>query len=358
MGKSTSKLGCALSIFRCLGQKKKRTHDKSRYDETSTPSQSNISTQHNGQRVRFQMSQTVSECPLTPLSAKSDTMSICSDKSGRSSVYLDALEDHLDNISNEGDSDYLDDAFSSALQIDGQFFFSARGDAHAYEGIKQYPPIPTTKPDGLNKHPISCSDMQTLLYKYQHSDIDNEEEKKEVDMQCFVGEALEHQARVLMGVTKDDNTKVFESTNLLLDELKMPQIKIRERGYPGELTEDELEAVKLFKIELQSRDPIYYEIVRSFASVEKEAYALCRFLRARKFEVDKVFELLNDAKDGFMVAKKNNFYPDLEEALGFSKSVFLSQYPAVFSGNAKNGCPVMYLRAGQIQPEGVKVRTM
>lgn len=79
-------------------------------------------------------------------------------------------------------------------------------------------------------------------------------------------------------------------------------------------------------------------------------------MRARKFDVEKVFELLDQAKDGYKIAKEKGFYPNLEEELGFSRAVFLLQYPAVFSGNARNGCPVMYLRAGMIQPEGVKVR--
>lgn len=55
---------------------------------------------------------------------------------------------------------------------------------------------------------------------------------------------------------------------------------VREKGFPGELTEEELEAVKLFQKELQTRDPIYNQIVRHMSSVEKEAFALCRFLRA------------------------------------------------------------------------------
>ena len=39
--------------------------------------------------------------------------------------------------------------------------------------------------------------------------------------------------------------------------------------------------------------PVYRQIVRSFAAVEPEAYALCPFLRARQFDVAKVFALLD-----------------------------------------------------------------
>lgn len=292
-------------------------------------------------------------------------MSLCSGTSG-GSVYLDALEDHPDFPKDDGNGDFYE-SIPSVL-IDGQYFFSAREllTPDVLEGIKLYPPIPTTMPDPVAKYPISSTDMKTLLYSYQHSYAKEEEEdekdanEKMVESATeLVGEALEHQAVTLMSVDREGAMEaMLNSTRFLLEELKLPMVKIRERGFPGELTDLELEAVKLFKKELEAKDPIYYDIVRCFSSVEKEAYALCRFLRARKFDVEKVFELLNEARDAFEVAKKNDFYPDLEKALGFPRSVFLSQYPAVFSGIARNGCPVMYLRAGEIQPEGVKVNTV
>ena len=354
MAKVKSKLGCASSLFQCFGSKKERAAHNAEQRSSLTTDDG-----PHELRVRFMPPETCAgrpSSPLSHLSSKSDRMSICSGTS-KSSVYLDALEDHPDYDSDEYSLDSSASSFS--LQIDGQYFFTARDDAltsNAFDSINMYPPVPSTGPDALNRYPVSSSDMQSLLYKYQHSDVSDGEEKKEAKVHHELGKAMEHQARALMSVTPDDTTKAFESTNILLEELKLPNIKVGERGYPGELTSAELEAVKLFKNELESRDPIYYTIVRSFASVEKEAYALCRFLRARKFDVHKVFELLDEAKEGFSVAKENGFYPDLEEALGFPRPVFLSQYPAVFSGNARNGCPVMYLRAGSIQPEGVKVK--
>ncbi|KAL3787254.1 hypothetical protein HJC23_004128 [Cyclotella cryptica] len=400
MARKKINLGCAASLFHCFTSSKKKKdapidltknngdnpepHSNTR-QTPQNPNEINSTDAANdtSRAVRFLPPPTaeIEPPPQCPLSPKSDRASLCSATSG-GSVYLDALEDHPDFPNNNDDpDDNIDDDFNDSFQsllIDGQFFFSARDyDAttdgavspEVLEGIKLYPPIPTTMPDPVTKYPISSSDMQTLLYSYQHPRVKEEkeevvetekkeEEANEIMMENatdLVGGALEHQAMTLMSVKKEGAMEaILDSTSFLLEELKLPAVKVRERGFPGELTEMELEAVKLFKKELEVRDPIYYDIVRSFSSVEKEAFALCRFLRARKFDVDKVFELLNEAKDGFEVAQKNNFYPDLEMALGFPRSVFLSQYPAVFSGIARNGCPVMYLRAGEIRPEGVK----
>jgi len=277
--------------------------------------------------------------------------------SGRSSVYCDASEggtdDWQDNLNVE--------SFDVTLQIDGQFFFSAKDDptmsAEAFDGIKMYPPLRTTELDPIPRSPITVSNMQTLLHTYQHEGEGENSmiRSEEADIAAGkAGVALEHQARrVTLKASKEMTTEYLgESTNLLLKELKMPNV--REKGFPGELTEEELEAVKKFQLELQTRDPVYKQIVFALSVVEKEAYALCRFLRARKFDVEKVFELLDEAKVHYSKAKEAGFYPDLEQALGFSRSIFLSQYPAVFSGNAKNGCPVLYLKLGSIQPEGIK----
>ena len=264
MERPKSKLGCASSLFKCFGSKKKRAA-RNDTERPLTPE-----TNGDGPRVRFPP-----DLALSPLSIKSDR-SVCSVTSGKSSVYIDALEDHPDY-----DDDYMLDDDLYSLQIDGQYFFSARDDesiSHAFEGIKQYPPIPTTEPDISTAHIVSTSDLQTLLYEYQHPNVDAEEEKKEADVQHVLGSAMEHQARSMMSVTKEDKAKVFEITNVLLNELKEPDVKVRERGYPGELNEDELEAVKLFKKELHTRDQIYSDIVYSFSSVEKEVSDVCGLL--------------------------------------------------------------------------------
>jgi hypothetical protein len=95
------------------------------------------------------------------------------------------------------------------------------------------------------------------------------------------------------------------------------------------------------------------EVVFGFSGMEEEPYALCRYLRAVKFESSKMLERLDNTKEAWLEAKHNNFYPNLEEAMGCPHSVFLTQYPYFTIGRAKNGCPVDYFQAGRIHPEGI-----
>ena len=87
--------------------------------------------------------------------------------------------------------------------------------------------------------------------------------------------------------------------------------------------------------------------------MEEEPYTICRWLRATKFDAEKILQRLEDNKGMWAIAKANQFYPDVSEAIGAPFSVFLSQYPFLAIGRAKNGCPVNYFQAGRIQPEGI-----
>jgi len=114
---------------------------------------------------------------------------------------------------------------------------------------------------------------------------------------------------------------------------------------------------KNFHDELQKRDPFYKEMTYAWGTVEDEAFALCRFLRARDFKIEDVFEMMDEGKDRWNEAKANDFYPDPDKALDNPASALLTQYPVVKIGMAKNKCPVSYLKAGQIYAEGVECVT-
>jgi hypothetical protein len=339
--KLKSKLGCISSLFICFDSSKKK-HKKEKKNAATKHAQNN---KCDGNEI------IQDKRPVSPPNINS----FGSGTSGKSSVFFET---------NEGTDDQWHhvDSFDSFVthEIDGQFFFSAKDDPtipqEVFEGIHLYPPIPTVEVDPALKSPISVTNMKSLLRSYQHreeDDVQQSQQSKEATELAAL--ALEHQAQRLMSLDgKKGVNDIFNSTNLLLEELKIPGVKVCEKGFPGALTDEELAAVERLWSELKSRDPIYNEIVRSFSAVEKEAYSLCRWLRARKFDVDAVFELLDGARQQYELAKKHDFYPNLEESLGFSRAVFLSQYPEVFCGNARNGCPVMYMKLGSIQPEGIK----
>mmetsp|Transcript_26398 Transcript_26398/g.42921 ORF Transcript_26398/g.42921 Transcript_26398/m.42921 type:complete len:612 (-) Transcript_26398:1278-3113(-) len=343
MAKLKSNLGCISSLFTCLNSsKKKRKNGK----------KNNASDNKRVEKLDKLEQPPLEKRPVSPPNIGS-IGSCGSVASARSSVFFETNEGTDDEWFQEVDSF---DSFAKH-EIDGQFFFSAKDDPkisqETFEGIHLYPPIPTIDVDPALTSPVSTTNMETLLRSYQYGEEDVQQSKQNKEATEIAALALEHQAQRLMSTDKKDANDIFNSTSVLLEDLKLPGI-VSEKGFPGALTEEELEAVKRFKSELESRDPIYTEIVRSLSVVEKEAYSLCRWLRSRKFDVDAVFELLNEAKEHYEKAKKHNFYPNLEDSLGFARDVFLSQYPEVYCGNARNGCPVMYMRLGSIQPEGIK----
>jgi len=140
---------------------------------------------------------------------------------------------------------------------------------------------------------------------------------------------------------------VFRKTKLV-----QPRVKIVERGYPGQLDSKELQQTLYFREQMQDR-PIHKEIVLSYAQMEDEAYALCRFMRGCKFVANEMLDRLEQLTPDWLEAKKHSFFPVLEEALGVPTPLFLRMYPTMVHGNAKNGCPVVYLKAGTIDVEGL-----
>lgn len=95
------------------------------------------------------------------------------------------------------------------------------------------------------------------------------------------------------------------------------------------------------------------EQVYSFRDIEEEPYTICRWLRATKFDAEMILKRLQENQEMFDHAKHDEFYPNVQEAIGAPLSVFLSQYPFLPVGHGKNGCPVNFFLAGKINPEYV-----
>lgn len=56
-------------------------------------------------------------------------------------------------------------------------------------------------------------------------------------------------------------------------------------------------------------------------------------------------------------AREHDFYPDPVEALGCDPSVFMAQYPQLYHGHAKNGCPVFISKPGVLNVDGMECIT-
>mmetsp|Transcript_9202 Transcript_9202/g.23313 ORF Transcript_9202/g.23313 Transcript_9202/m.23313 type:complete len:768 (+) Transcript_9202:174-2477(+) len=136
-------------------------------------------------------------------------------------------------------------------------------------------------------------------------------------------------------------------------QLEEPRVKSSLKGYPGELEIDELEECQKFLRGLRELDPSVAEQVFSFRDIEEQPYTICRWLRATKFDADKILQRLQENQELFDEAKADDFYPNIQEAIGAPLSVFLSQYPFIPVGRGKNGSPVNFFLAGKINPEGI-----
>lgn len=108
---------------------------------------------------------------------------------------------------------------------------------------------------------------------------------------------------------------LMENPDTLRMALQEPRVKLSLAGYPGELTEEEVEQVKEFRDQLKQRKQaggdghVYEEMVRAFRPTEEEPYALCRFLRARAFNVEEVFSMIDEAIPDWQKAAKCDFFP-------------------------------------------------
>jgi hypothetical protein len=142
-------------------------------------------------------------------------------------------------------------------------------------------------------------------------------------------------------------------TSLRRLHLEEPRVHCAERGYPGQLNPTELDQCMQFYREIIRNRPVARDIVFAYQDFEEKPYGLCRFMRAVKFKAEEMLERLERGADEWTAARERDFFPDLERALGVSPALFLQTYPYFNHGNAKNGCPVSYFKAGKVDVEGI-----
>ena len=293
------------------------------------------------------------------------------------------------------------------------YFFNAKQNEDDDDDIDDvdvdpYPIITTSYVVPPPSRRMSMLEPESLLLSLPYSEKDDEnekeeeeaqddedEEKKEEQQHSIVPASIQNNnndapLHPLVATTTTTTTKRRRSLLLPLrrsmlerqqrpkegdkggDDAIMIVVVVEERGYPGQLNAVELEeCLKLYhKLQedylLQSsgssttaddhdndNNSVLYDMVYQFRQVEDVPYALCRFLRSTKFQSNKLLKKLQTLKKGWKQAAAQDFYPDPAKALGVPMPIFLQMYPFVYYGNAKNGCPVSYLKAGHIQTEGM-----
>ena len=112
-----------------------------------------------------------------------------------------------------------------------------------------------------------------------------------------------------------------------------------------------------FRDEVEKRGGEFKKTVYSFGEIEGEAWALTRWLRARKFVYDDVIKMVEEATECRQEPGKQDFYPDPEAALGVDPFVYIQQYPQLYSGNAKSGCPLFISKPGKLSVDGMECIT-
>jgi len=112
-----------------------------------------------------------------------------------------------------------------------------------------------------------------------------------------------------------------------------------------------------FRDEVEKRGGEFRNTIYSFGDIEGEAFCLTRWLRARKYKLDEVIKMVEEATEVRADARKVDFYPNSEEALGCEVGVFMAQYPQLYHGFAKNGCPVFISKPGVLNTDGMECIT-
>ena len=112
-----------------------------------------------------------------------------------------------------------------------------------------------------------------------------------------------------------------------------------------------------FKEEVEGRGGDFKATVYCFGEEEGEVWALTRWLRARKYVFEDVMTMVQEATKCRADAKSAGFYPEPKEALGCDMSVYFAQYPQLYSGFAKNGCPLFISKPGVLNVDAVECVT-
>lgn len=128
-------------------------------------------------------------------------------------------------------------------------------------------------------------------------------------------------------------------------------------GIPGNLTDAEFDVFTMFQKEVEKRGGDFKKTIYSFGEEEGEVNALCRWLRARKFNYIDVITMVEGATEECKKPSAEKYYPDPKEALGVEPQLYISQYPQLYQGYAKSGAPAFYSKPGKLNISAITSMT-
>lgn len=128
-------------------------------------------------------------------------------------------------------------------------------------------------------------------------------------------------------------------------------------GVPGHLTAEEADVFVKFQAEVEGRGAEFRSTVYCFGEEEGECWALCRWLRARKYNLDETIKMVEEASQTRADAKAHDFYPNPVDALGCEARLFFAQYPQLYTGFAKNGAILFISKPGILNVDGMECIT-
>lgn len=135
-------------------------------------------------------------------------------------------------------------------------------------------------------------------------------------------------------------------------------VGLRDQGYPGFLTDKEYEIFHKLLDEVYKRDQDFRDTTFAFKDAdEDEEYALCRWLRARKYDLSATIRMIEEATECRAEVKKHNFYPSLDVALGVESSLYKKEYPQLYYGSTRDGYPLFISQPGRMNIDAIELLT-
>jgi len=155
----------------------------------------------------------------------------------------------------------------------------------------------------------------------------------------------------------EDSSSISDLSASKKGKKKAKKKSIADWGFPGHLTKEEGNIYVKFRDEINKRGGEIKNTVYSFSEEEGEAYCLTRWLRARKYSYADTIAMVEEATEHRSEPRSHDYFPDATSTLGVDPSVFISQYPQLYSGFSKDGCPVFYSQTGKINITGIECIT-